>query len=151
MICGQLATASASIGTGLCAGLPGLLACRLLLGAGSSASLAGSGAYMADLTNQCPQVPPPNTHHTHTHTHTTHTHTPHTHTHTHTHSTTTQSIATHTIEHAEQHVQDGAEELRAARAAVSKATLSAASSHGTSHHRLCSNKMALITSDCGKM
>jgi hypothetical protein len=36
MIGGQLAVAAASVGTGLCYGLPSLLACRLLLGAGST-------------------------------------------------------------------------------------------------------------------
>ena len=42
--------AIASIGTGLCSTLPQLLLCRLLLGAGSSSALAGSGAYMAVIT-----------------------------------------------------------------------------------------------------
>ena len=47
-------TATASLGTGLCVSLPQLLACRLLLGAGSSAAMAGSTAYMADITNSAP-------------------------------------------------------------------------------------------------
>ena len=51
---GQLATAAASVLTGLSTSLPALLACRLLLGAGSSAAMAGSQAYMADLTTSAP-------------------------------------------------------------------------------------------------
>ena len=54
MVGGQVLTAAASIATGLCASLPALLACRLMLGCGSSAALAGSGAYMADLTTRVP-------------------------------------------------------------------------------------------------
>ncbi len=54
MVGGQIGTAIASIGTGVCSTLPQLLACRLLLGAGSSAALSGSGAYMADITTRAP-------------------------------------------------------------------------------------------------
>ena len=55
MVGGQLLTATASIGTGLVTSLPALLAMRLLLGTGSSSALAGSGAYMADITDRVPQ------------------------------------------------------------------------------------------------
>ena len=54
MVGGQIGTALASLGTGMCSSLPQLLACRLLLGAGSSSALAGSGAYMADITTRAP-------------------------------------------------------------------------------------------------
>lgn len=55
MVGGQTLTAAASIGTGLAGSLPALVACRLLLGAGSSSALAGSGAYMADITSRVPK------------------------------------------------------------------------------------------------
>ena len=54
MVGGQLLTAGASIGTGFATSLPALLACRLMLGCGSSSALAGSGAYMADITTKVP-------------------------------------------------------------------------------------------------
>jgi MFS family permease len=54
MVGGQIGTAVASLATGVCSTLPQLLACRLLLGAGSSAALSGSGAYMADITTRAP-------------------------------------------------------------------------------------------------
>ena len=54
MVGGQTLTALASIGTGFAGSLPALLACRLLLGVGSSSALAGSGAYMADITASVP-------------------------------------------------------------------------------------------------
>ena len=44
MVVGQLMTATASVCTGLSATLPQVLACRLLLGAGSSSAMAGSTA-----------------------------------------------------------------------------------------------------------
>ena len=54
MVAGQIMTAVASIGTGFCVNLPTLLACRLLLGTGSSCSTTGAQAYMADITSDYP-------------------------------------------------------------------------------------------------
>jgi MFS family permease len=54
MVGGQLLTAVASFGTAAAGTLPTLLACRLLLGAGGSMAMAGSQAYMADLTSKTP-------------------------------------------------------------------------------------------------
>ena len=56
MVSGQLITSLASIGTGLSASLPQLLFARLLLGAGGSLSMAGSGAYLADVTSSAPHL-----------------------------------------------------------------------------------------------
>ena len=47
-------TAAASFSTGLAHSLPVLLCSRLLLGAGTSCAIAGSGAYMADITKTRP-------------------------------------------------------------------------------------------------
>ena len=55
MIAGQLLTAAASFGTAAVSTLPSLLACRLLLGSGSSCAMAGSQACLADLTASIPQ------------------------------------------------------------------------------------------------
>ena len=55
MIGGQLTSALASFGTGLSTSLAPLLACRLLLGAGTSLSMAGFQAYIADMTAKVPQ------------------------------------------------------------------------------------------------
>jgi MFS family permease len=54
---GTLVTATGAIGTGLFMphGLLAVLPFRLLIGAGSGASMAGSSAMMADLTDRAPQ------------------------------------------------------------------------------------------------
>lgn len=54
---GTLVTATGCVGTGAAmgAGLPFVLGFRMLVGAGSAASMTGSGAMMADLTDRAPQ------------------------------------------------------------------------------------------------
>ena len=52
MIGGQLTTAVGSVLTGVSVTLPALLFSRMLMGAGSSASMAGSQAYIADMTEK---------------------------------------------------------------------------------------------------
>lgn len=54
---GTLVTASGAVGTGLMmhSGLPAVCAARLLVGAGSAASMTGSTAMMQDLTDTAPQ------------------------------------------------------------------------------------------------
>jgi MFS family permease len=51
MVGGQLVTAAASVATAFSASLAPLFASRLLLGVGSSASMSGAQAYMADLSS----------------------------------------------------------------------------------------------------
>lgn len=52
MVLGTLASAAGGIGTAFAGGLLTLLPFRLLVGMGSAASMAGSSAYMADLTSR---------------------------------------------------------------------------------------------------
>jgi len=54
MVGGGCTVALASIATGMAGSLPTLLASRMLVGTGSSAAGAGTGAYMADITSQLP-------------------------------------------------------------------------------------------------
>jgi len=50
MVAGTLTSALGAVGTGLASSLATLIPARVLVGAGSSASMSGSSAYMADLT-----------------------------------------------------------------------------------------------------
>ena len=52
MVSGQLMVAAASIGTAVSHTLPGLLASRFLLGAGTSCSKAGMDPFLADITEK---------------------------------------------------------------------------------------------------
>ena len=54
MVLGSAAVGAGNIATGLVGGLGGLLAARALVGVGSAASLAGTQAYMVDLTAHAP-------------------------------------------------------------------------------------------------
>lgn len=55
MWAGTALTAAGTISTGFVGSLATLVPCRLLVGAGSSASMTGSGAYLADLSDRAPQ------------------------------------------------------------------------------------------------
>ena len=54
MVAGTLCSAMGGIGTGFATSLLSLLPFRAMVGAGSAASMAGSSAYMADLTTKAP-------------------------------------------------------------------------------------------------
>mmetsp|Transcript_2760 Transcript_2760/g.3234 ORF Transcript_2760/g.3234 Transcript_2760/m.3234 type:complete len:509 (-) Transcript_2760:929-2455(-) len=56
MIGGNVLIAAASISTGVAHTLPALLSSRLLLGIGSSCAMAGSGAYLGDVTKLAPNL-----------------------------------------------------------------------------------------------
>jgi MFS family permease len=55
MVVGTLVSSTGGVLTGLSASLLTLLSARLLVGMGSSASMSGSTAMMADLTDHAPQ------------------------------------------------------------------------------------------------
>jgi len=55
MLCGTAMTAAGTAMTGFAGSLATVLPCRLLVGAGSSASMTASSAYMADLSDRAPQ------------------------------------------------------------------------------------------------
>jgi len=55
MWAGTAITAIGTVATGFCGSLTTLIPCRLLVGAGSTASMTGSTAYIADLSDRAPQ------------------------------------------------------------------------------------------------